>query len=261
MITQDLSKILIVCVYVVTAAASACTVYCAQLGGRVLHCTVAALYRGQVQALCHSEILRPSQTERGWGLDQLTRVRLLYRLYKPVLYSTKTSIITWAVRLTEANPGHTPALMWCSISWFEPNLVFLMLFMNAWMIEILNLYERLYDWLWLWVWKYLEQTISPPPPVLFECSLKAELILLHSFDAFDIDCRCAALLLQYGYEMMGNGDIVTDCVTVWHLPDIVPNWHCAHISYLCKRSKGQVSIINMEFVCHVDVSVQLGLSL
>ena len=48
-----------------------------------------------------------------------------------------------------------------------------------------------------------EQTISPPPPVLFECSLKAELILLHSFDAFDIDCRCAALLLQYGYEMMG----------------------------------------------------------
>ena len=51
--------------------------------------------------------------------------------------------------------------------------------------------------------KYSEQTIFPPPPVLFECSLKAELILLHSFDAFDIDCRCAALLLQYGYEMMG----------------------------------------------------------
>ena len=39
MITQGLRKILIVCVYVGAAAASACTVYCAQLGGRVLHCT------------------------------------------------------------------------------------------------------------------------------------------------------------------------------------------------------------------------------
>ena len=84
MITMGFRKILIVCVYVGAAAASGLYSVLRPAGRprtALYSCTVAAQYRGQVQALCHSEILRPSQAERGWGLDQLTRVRLLYTLY------------------------------------------------------------------------------------------------------------------------------------------------------------------------------------
>ena len=54
--------------------------------GEAVYCTV-QLYSGcTVQrpgaGLCViQKILRPNETERGWGLDQLTRVRLLYKLY------------------------------------------------------------------------------------------------------------------------------------------------------------------------------------
>ena len=74
------------CVCSCSSSLFACTVqlYKGQLGGRELHCTIVQRLHS-TEARCRlcviQKILRPSEVERGWGLDQLTRVRLLYKLF------------------------------------------------------------------------------------------------------------------------------------------------------------------------------------
>ena len=224
MITQGLRKIFIVCVYD-AAAASACTVYCAQLGGRVLYCTV-------VQCLHSTEArCRLCVIQRYWGRVRLredgawiswqgwgccTDCTSLYcTVQRPPL---SLELSDW-LKQTQVTLQHL-----CDAAFPDLNLIFFSEAHHECMKDWNSKAKRLYDRLWLW--KYSEQTISPPPPVLFECSLKAELILLHSFDAFDIDCRCAALLLQYGYEMMGILGL-----NVWH---VTSARHCAKLT-LCSH--------------------------
>ena len=205
----------------------ACTVYCAQLGGRVLHCT-AVQWLHSTEARCRLCVIqrywgRVRQREdgawiswQGWGC--CTHCTSLYcTVQRPPL---SLELSDW-LKQTQVT-----LQQWCDAAFPDLNLIyyFLMLIMNAWNSK------HLWEALWLTMTMKIFRTNDFPSPSrfiwMFPQSRTNFTPFFWCFWYWLSMCRSVITI-----RLWDDGDIGTDCVTSEHLTSAR---HCAKLT-LCSH--------------------------